>query len=451
MKKTILLLLMACSMLVITSCSKDDDIAATQSEETEYAMLVYGTVGGKMDNLIEDIWEETQKLLPDKKVRVFCLHKYGKDSEKYAGKYGMPGELVVFELTKDTKFEEISEKEKGVFDKFPLYEPACLTAALNMMKEMAPAKQYVLTLFGHGGGFDVNVDYPQEWITGDKGNISTAGTRGVLYDEWMVSNKGMNMYQLSEAIDNSQIPHLKALVFHNCLMAGAEILMEAQPYADYIIATPFLMTSEDNPLIPTLVRNMRKSNDFEQVARQSVLDCKDRMTEGFKKEDTEGMNGNLELFKTSKMLDISSTAGKLSKRLCELYPTQKANIDRATDGAYRFFNQLPYFDLLHYAQLLAKETGDEQLKAIYEELGGHFKQTILEQVTIDLGVNPALPSYSLSIQLTDKDAYCKQIPNTNFTVRDVYMYSDFNIISGWGTWLETNERKPTGNPCGQVE
>lgn len=222
MAKAKLWMLAMVACIVLVSCR--DSIGTADSEVADYTMLIYGTAGGRMDNLIEAVWEETQLLLPDKKVRVFCLYKYGKDSEDFAGKYGAPGELMVFELTKDTRLEDLTSQQDGVFHDFPLYEPACLTAALDLLKTEAPAKDYVLTLFGHGGGFDVTVDYPKEWVSDDtEGEAQAAATRGVIYDEWMVSRKGMNMYQLTEAIGKSEIGHLKGLVFHNCLMGGVEM------------------------------------------------------------------------------------------------------------------------------------------------------------------------------------------------------------------------------------
>ena len=47
----------------------------------DYTIMVYGTSGGDMDNIIEeDFWEQTKDLLKDhNKVRVICMYKYGKD------------------------------------------------------------------------------------------------------------------------------------------------------------------------------------------------------------------------------------------------------------------------------------------------------------------------------------------------------------------------------------
>ena len=440
--RPLVLTMVFCGLGVFTSCSDSDNSKPDPpSELADYTMVIYGNVGGRMDNLIEGIWAETQQLLTDKRVRVFCVHKYGKE-QGFVGKYGMPGEVVAFELDKDTKFEEISGQ--GTVGKdLPLYEPTSLTRVLNWAKEVAPAKEYVLTLFGHGGGFDAAVDYP-------KSLAEAPATRGVLYDEWFEGRIGMDMYELTEGIEMSDIKHLKAIMFHNCLMGDIQSLTEVQPNSDYIFATPFLMTSEDNPMIPCLVKNMRATTDFEKAARQTVIDSKDRMINGFKHEDPADMNGNMELLKSSELPAIRTATKKLADRICELYPTQREAIDKATNKVYRFYNRRPYYDLLDYAQKLAEETGDEQLKTIAKELETAFGKAILQQETADMGIRPALKSYSLSVVLLDHDTYNVQVTNTQHTYRQAYEYSDFHQETQWGQWLDMNQQLPIGNPCGQV-
>ena len=432
MKKILLFSLVFVAALLPTACSRNNPDAG----KADYTLIVYGNVGGRMDNLIEDVWAETQALLTDKRVRVFCVHKYGKP-DGFVGKYGEPGEVLSFELDKDTRFEDLSGQ--GTVGKdFPLYEPYSLKTVLNWAKEVAPAKEYVLTLFGHGGGFDANVDFPKN------------AAKGVLYDDWWEGRIGMDMYELTEAIRESDIPHLKALFFHNCLMGGMESMMEVQPYADYIIATPFLMTSEDNPMIPLLVKNLRAGLDVEKALRNTIIECKDRIINGFRHEDPDDMNGNEALVKSSELTAVCTATRKLTERLCTLYPTRREAIDAATNKAYRFFNRRPYFDLLDYAQALAEETGDAQLQSIGRELENAFGRAILEQITAEMKKETALPAYSLSVVLVDHETFDKEVPNTTHTYRQAYEYTEFHRLTQWGQWLDLNQQLPTGNPCGQV-
>ena len=444
--RPLVLAMVFCGLGVFTSCSNDDNPQPEpQPELADYTMVVYSNVGGAMDNLVENVWAEVQQLLTDKRVRVICLHKYGTE-EGFAGKYGMPGEVVTFELDKDTKLEEISGQGTIAQD-FPLYEPANLASVLNLAKETAPAKEYVLALFGHGGGFDAFGDYPKSL---DEVRPLAPVTRGVLYDEWFEDLKCINMYELTEAIEMSNIKHLKAIMFHNCLMGDIQSLSQVQSYADYIFATPFMMTSVDNPMIPNLVKNLLATTDFEKAARQTVIDSKERMINSFKHDDPADLNGNMELLRSSELPAIRTATKKLADRICELYATQREAIDKATNKVYRFYSYDPHYDLLNYAQVLAEETADEQLKTIAEELETAFGKAILQQVTIDMGILPTLKSYSLSVVLLDHDTYNAQVTNTQHTYRQAYEYSYFHQETQWGRWLDMNQQLPTGNPCGQV-
>ena len=432
MRKSFTLLLIIAALA--TGCSKN----SPDADLADYTIVIYSNVGGRMDYVIEDVWAETQALLPDKRIRVFCVHKYGKP-DGFAGKYGQPGEVFTFELDKDTKFEELSGQGTLGSD-FPLYEPSSLRTVLNWAKETAPAKEYILTLFGHGGGFNATVDYPK----------NLEGTKGVLYDDWWEGRTGMDMYELTEAIESSDIKHLKALLFHNCLMGGMESMMEVQPYADYIITTSFLMTSEENPLIPLMVKYLRSDKDAEAALRQTIIDSKDRLISGFQREDPDDFNGNVGLLKSAELPGICTVTRQLADRICTLYPTQREAIDRATNRVYRFCNEDPYFDLLDYARVLADETGDAQLQTIGQEIEQAFGRAILQQVTVDQGKRPALPAYSLSVVLVDHATFEAQVPGTQHTYRQAYEYSHFHKLTQWGQWLDLNQQLPTGNPCGQV-
>jgi hypothetical protein len=163
------------------------------------------------------------------------------------------------------------------------------------------------------------------------------------------------------------------------------------------------------------------------------------------------MNGNVELLKSSEMAAVCAATKKLAKRLCELYPTHKESIDKATCQAYEFYKGDPYHDLLDYATKLAKETGDEQLASIQVQLDDAFKKLIIYQITCDNGALAALPFYSLSVILIDHDSYHETSDKGTFTYFDSYSLSDFHLITGWGDWLDTNLCSPTGNPYGQSE
>lgn len=433
---TLALVTIVCCSIGLISCDKGK--TDPKSDWADYTVIVYGATGGAMDYTMEDIWEEIQTKLPDKKVRVLAVYKYGAEGEQFSGKYGAPGEVVAFELDKDTDLGT-NHTEGADTKQFKLYDPKNIKAVLDRAKNELPAREYVLALYGHGGGFYAVSDYPKEDIV---------PTRGIIPDE-LLGQLAINMYELSAAIAQSEIPHLKAILFHNCLMGGMESLMQVAPYADYLFATPFMLTSENNPLIPTLVEKLREGGDFETAARKTLIDSEERLYDGFVKEGVP-YNGNMELLKSAKLEKVCSAARELATRLRELYPVKKDAIDRATCGAYQFFNVYPYYDLLDYAGKLAEETGDGTLKSVRNKLEEAFGSAILEQVIIDLGVLPVLSAFSLSVVLVDHDVYQSQLGGA-FTYQVSYELNAFHQKTGWGSWLDTNTCLPVGNPFGQGE
>ena len=438
-KKVFLKILMVALMgvFVLSSCSKDNN--DNSSDKADYTLIFYGITGGQMDYLVEDIWQEMRDLLTDQRVRVVCAYKYGKGDENFSGRYANPGDVVVFELTQNTRFEDL---RNFVVDSntYHVYDPENLASILNKAAHEAPAKNYVLALYGHGGGFDARCDYPTSLWQG----------KGVLYDEWMDNKSTMDMYELRRAIELSDIGHLKCIMFHNCLMGGMESLTEVAPYADYLIATPFMLTSVDNPLIPLLVKNLRTKGDFESAARSTLVESEPRLRNGLQHDDPANLNGNVELLKSAALSDICTAIRQLSDRLCEIYPTYREAIDSATCRVYRFYSEKIFFDLLDYADNLAAATGDTQLASIRDQMAEAFRNAILEQVALDMGLCPALPAYSLSVVLMDKESYETTPTLGNFTYRQAYEYTTFHRLTHWGNWLGTNLQLPEGNPCGQV-
>lgn len=434
-KVTLLVILLAIGLagVMLASCSRQKEHPDTPM--ADYTVILYGTISGAMDSHAEDMWKETQALLTDKRVRMIVFYKYGMEGESFSGKYGDPGEVVFFELDKDTQFGELREKG-SVNNAFPLYDPETLKAVLNTVKAKAPAREYVLAFCGHGGGFNPYTDYPKEYYT-----------RGFISDEYL-DGVVMDVFELKAAIRQSDIPHLKGILFNNCLMGGMETVTEIAGEADYIIATPFLLTSEEEPLIPNLVRQLRQNSDFETAACRTLEDSQERILEGHRKEAWPA-NGNVELLKTAGLEGVCASTRELAARLLSQYPAQQEAIDRATCQVYKFWEVYSSFDLLDYARQLSLETGDAQFAAIYKQMEEAFGKAIVKQITIELPPLPSMPSYSLSVILVNQTVYLSESPLGPFTFKDAYERTQFHAMTNWGSWLQANLTSPQGNPHGQ--
>ena len=122
-------------------------------------------------------------LADQKKVRVLFFYKYGHHTKEnaFTGIYANENEVLRFELTADTDLDklrtEVCFEEKS---QFQLYSQENLTAQLNWAAKTAPAKNYIVMLYGHGAGFNAKDDYYKEPV---------APTRAVLYDEGFTSGR----------------------------------------------------------------------------------------------------------------------------------------------------------------------------------------------------------------------------------------------------------------------
>ena len=131
MKKLFLLTLCA---MALFSCNKG---GAPEDELADYTVIVYSHLGLDTDYEIEEVWEELKTQLPDKKIRVLALHKYGVDVKNFSGKYGAPGEVLCFELDKDTDFTKL-HSDQNAGKSYKLYDPENIKAVLNKARKELP-------------------------------------------------------------------------------------------------------------------------------------------------------------------------------------------------------------------------------------------------------------------------------------------------------------------------
>ena len=165
-----------------------------------------------------------------------------------------------------------------------------------------------------------------------------------------------------------------------------------------------------------------------------------------------------------KFQPIIDASKQLCDRILALYPTQKEAIDRASKSVYRYFAindgekatpqwVYPFFDIANYAQLLAKETDDAQLKDISAAMDEAFKEAFVHYRDVNNSVQH-LDHYTLSVCLMHRGYYTADyksvlnpVPENNFN--EGYEKCDFHKLTGWGNWLNTNEQSLKSNPeCG---
>lgn len=440
--------------------SKDEEMYEVP-KPAKYTVFVYGNAGGTMDNVIEfGFWERVKKYLTDHdNVRVVCLYKYGKDEVKgdvhsFKGKYAEPGDIVWFELTDKTDLNKIREDGMQAIGmgeeakKLKICDPNTLRMFLEFSSLACPADDYVFAIWGHGSGFDPMSDVP--------GKYQVLQSRGVMTDEW-VNDEWMDMYEIYDALQAAGIERLNTLLFHNCFMGNIESLTQARTFADYIIASGHVLSS-DGILLTEFVRGLVETGNAESAGGLMFERSTPSWQNGYMEDAEPGEfpNGDYKMIRTDKFDDIISAVKDLSDRIIALYPTRKEAIDRASGKVYRYHkfsypHVYPFFDIADYAHKLAKETEDIQLASISNAIDDAFEEAFVHYRDVN-NSNQHLNHYTLSVCLLDKDYYNYDYkaanPGMNIlsNFNEGYEKCDFHKLTGWGNWLKINEKILTTNP-----
>ena len=437
--------------------SKDEEMYEVP-KPAKYTVFVYGNAGGEMDNVIEfGFWERVKQYLTDHdNVRVVCLYKYGKDEvngdvHSFTGKYAEPGDIVWFELTDKTDLNKIREDGMQAIGmgeeakKLKICDPNTLRMFLEFSSLACPADDYVFAIWGHGSGFDPMSDVP--------GKYQVLQSRGVMTDEW-VNDEWMDMYEIYDALQAAGIERLNTLLFHNCFMGNIESLTQARTFADYILASGHMLSS-DGILLTEFVRGLVETGNAESAGGLMFERSTPSWQNGYMEDADPGEfpNGDYKMIRTDKFDDIISAVKDLSDRIIALYPTRKDAIDRASGKVYRYYKYsyphvYPFFDIADYAHKLAQETGDLQLASISNAIDDAFEEAFVHYRDVN-NSNQHLNHYTLSVCLLDKDFYNFDYKTANpgknilSNFNEGYEKCDFHKLTGWGNWLKIHEKRLT--------
>ncbi len=435
-----------CGTGVFSSCSSDDNEKTpgdgVKRDRARYTVIIYGNAGGQMDNYIEGVWDSIKPMLDDTtNVRVFVTYKYGNGGSGFQGKYGQPTDLVQFELTNKTDLTKLHETAAVETPEYELYNSKTLAAYIKAVTEWAPADNYIFVLWGHGGGFDLTNDRPDNMVV----------TRAMLYDETLYG-EALSMYQFADALATCGNTHFQTIMFHNCLMGNIETLTEVQQYADYFFASAHTLASDGQP-VTVMIDKLKKSTDynFEDRAKEMFVDLKHiyDTREGISSQMAESMDEidmDFKIIRSGDLTNLNNNISFFVTRLLELYPSLSPEVMRQamTACAYNYeIDGLPYLiDLRHYIKTVAAAINDPELSA-------HAKNAIecMDKSIVARWDEPKsfskLKEFYLSVVLPYHDFLHYEIKN-NYTVAESYYPSAFNRRTGWALWMDANTYFPTG-------
>jgi hypothetical protein len=240
-------------------------------------------------------------------------------------------------------------------------------------------------------------------------------------------------------------------------MGNIESLTQARTFADYILASGHMLSS-DGILLTEFVRGLVETGNAESAGGLMFERSTPSWQNGYMEDADPGEfpNGDYKMIRTDKFDAIISAVKDLSDRIIALYPTQKEAIDRASGKVYRYHKYsyphvYPFFDIADYAHKLAQETGDLQLASISNAIDDAFEEAFVHYRDVN-NSNQHLNHYTLSVCLLDKDFYNFDYKTANpgknilSNFNEGYEKCDFHKLTGWGNWLKINEKILTTNP-----
>lgn len=478
MKKLLSMIAFLAATMLLGSCSDSDDNPSepTASGKAKTTVIIYGTTGGAMDFMFERYIADLAPALNNpSQLRVAVLYKYGRDKDNtvtmpngktmtwphtgekaFTGKLADAGDVVKFELTSKTNLSDL-RPFKADGEDYQLWNDADLTDYLDEVEETMPAENYVLIIYGHGGGWDAvnDVDYLDEYKEDDD---ARAVTRGVLYDEWSESvNSGLalDMYELSTAVKNSKIGHFSGIFLHNCLMGNAESLSQIYDLSDYTICCMHSLYTDALP-VSMLTKALGQTSDFAAAAKKMMADDKDRADSFY-----EDINGDMSLIDNKVYPELFPIVKRLTERLMTLYddPAVKSKIDLAMLGVYMPHGECEFADLYDLAVKMAAATNDAELGTIRDDMKAYFDRLFLAQncsFHCQQKAYLANPTkvFTISVLLVDSKRYEANAMSyfPGMTVMDAYEMTNFHKQTGFGDFLRIYDGvKPNvlTNPTGQ--
>lgn len=505
MKKSLLWMMTAillCGLTVSTFTSCVDQIdnpggntPVTPVLETDYTVMLYTAGGGNLDNSIEgDIAKAAKALKADsKKVRYLVQYKYssknGLDKLVSFAPSGKAGHVYRYEATpsiaNDDKANTLLKlTDANIYgtqnEKAELFQPDSIASFMKYCQKVAPAKNYILMLSDHGGGYNQAEDY-------DK-SLAKAATRAVVLDDNM-DNKAISCKELRAGIEKSGM-HLTLLNFDCCLMNNMETLSELTALTDYVLASGHTVAGEDHK---AFVEELYKASDgdlFTEAMSRFTKSCSDYNYKIYKSNPTATWARNVDFVLTDmKKFPAVLTALKAFVDHVMTYRNDALadEYQYAATTCYQYYPNVALYDLKDYCEKLNSYAYGTLVDVKWWEPMDNLEFAIESaQIAHSYALQSAdyeyaeIPPYYLSYNVSlgakgfigclrtaanrDKmigytmdgykasvDMNTLEITKTGTSFPDLvwsngYNLLEFDKITGWSRWLEANTGFPLINP-----
>ena len=461
----------------------------SDGDEADYTVMLYTVGGGNLDNQIEtDIKNAAGAIKADnKKVRYLIQYKYSSQASinGISGflPSGKPGHVYRYEASPNIVNTEKSPmlllKDDYIYgtqsEKAEFFQPDSIVNFMKYCQKVAPAKNYILVLSDHGGGYAVNDDY-------DK-SLEKTGTRATCFDD-NLAGRGITCKEIRTALEKSGM-HLTMLYFDCCLMNNMETLSEVINLTDYVLASGHTNGGGNHQAFVEELYNASAGDAFTDAMSRYAKTCAQRnsmiwMLHGA----TWARNVDFVLTDMKKFPAIlTALRDYVDFAIKNMGGAQAEDFQYAASDCYQYSPGFPLYDLRDYCEKLqANAFGhlpdewhyydnlENALQAAqvchyysiqsegYKEITPHWLS-----YNVSLGAKGFIGSTILKKEPTKIYGYNKDgnlatvdISNLNLTVlgkntpwfawSQTYHQLEFDKQTGWSRWLEANTGFPINNP-----
>lgn len=431
---------MACLATLFSSCTKDNDITAEKTEDTEkqdsvqtpdtYTVMLYGCSDTKLDQALA--YNLTQLQATGKKERV-----------NFAGLVKFSPKIqAAQEKLNGTRYLTMTDKgmtnQRRYESTYRMDNPENLANFIKETKEKMPADKYILVLWNHGSEFGIG-DKPVQ-----SSYPESEGSRALLFDE---SNAGvaMSTFELEKAIKDSDTK-FDLMYLDVCNNGMIETYYQLKDCADYIMAA-MQLTPGIGGNYTQLLNDLQEKETLEEAIEDYVPKCVSTW------KTTGTTSADLECYDMSYMDELANYMALATEQLTKLRTAQtkgspndlnNAQIRRVqwfatTYDTFMAKNNNVSTDFYSALTQLASTTMDGRLSSYATQTSNIIDKMTVAESSIGLPDNME----RISMGMTWPTINFKTIINVNSTLSAYYKQaidgSAFAQATGWNQYLNTCE------------
>ena len=479
--------------LGIASCSDNDDNPVTPpepdkpaSELADYAILFYGHGGGNLDAAILANIDQFYSADDDSynKVKIAVQYKFSSKERLMANSdeddrdedlFTTVDRQTVRFIVDPTEDMDADEYEAYIYGEknADVANPDSLTNFINWAAKACPAKNYILLLSDHGGGYMPHDDLPY--------TQSTARTRAVIFDDGN-GGKSFSVKSLAAAISATDI-RPQVIYMDACLMNSVEYQFELKDLADYLVLSTFVVPGFGGNYI-SLVNELAQNSDIETALANFCKNSVDNWDALYKKEygDDYRLYADMTVTRTSALNAFGEKWKEFTDRLIDGYQNGGAEVKAAIDEVtknytFKVDNERPGYDLSNYVAAMCLKVPTYFPETFSNDLASAFNNGIVYQQSSDylakndyevdcsilLGAKGHYRVYAWgetesedwalkyfieyqpdgerAVYYSDNTLYGYMAPWAS-TFADTYEQLTFDRLTGWSRWIKLNEQEP---------